>query len=289
MNNLGPVLILTFQLAMSPVMAGPFLDAARENNPTKVTRLLTAGVDVDERGQQDETALHWLAYHGQEALVRELIAAGARIDAQVTNGNTPLHLAAYNGHTGVAELLIAQGANVNAHTQSGFTPLDWARRNKHKETADLLIAHGAKDRETRSAEPPKTEPRTTELKDLKDLKVFTPLDDITAQAAADSASSPGVSTGETVARIHHPQTDAFLIQLGAFSTEARAVAAWERFRGQHPDILGHRELILNPVDVNGKRYHRVRSGPFERGEAGSLCNRLQRRRQPCLVIDSETP
>ncbi len=48
-------------------------DAAQNNNPTAVRLMLTAGWPTDARGQHGATALHWAAWHGNAALVREIL------------------------------------------------------------------------------------------------------------------------------------------------------------------------------------------------------------------------
>ena len=77
-----------------------------------------------------------------------LISKGADVNAKGKEGYTPLHWAAQFGREGVAELLISKGADVNSRSQGGFfkkgkTPLGLAVDADHKEVVELLKQHGA--------------------------------------------------------------------------------------------------------------------------------------------------
>jgi len=144
------------------------VNAVKERNHEKVVKLLSAGVDVNAR-VNDETALHNAASLGYASIVKMLIQAGADVNIKyeetgVNRGKTPLHLAAYNSrnkawldaYLEIAELLIKNGAKVNAQSV-GFagirkkTPLDecW---NKKGKMPDLLRKHGGKTGEELKAE-----------------------------------------------------------------------------------------------------------------------------------------
>ena len=48
-------------------------DAARDENAAAIGLLLDAGWPIDARGQHGATALHWAAFHGNTAMVRDLL------------------------------------------------------------------------------------------------------------------------------------------------------------------------------------------------------------------------
>ena len=81
------------------------------------------------------------------------MAAGADVNAKGEEGLTPLHYAAREGHKEITDLLLTNGADVNAKNDEGGTPLDWAECcTDKKETADLLRKHGGKTGEELKAE-----------------------------------------------------------------------------------------------------------------------------------------
>ena len=81
---------------------------------------------------------------GDIETVKQHLAAGTEMDVKGKDGWTSLHWAASSDHKEIVELLIAAGANVNAEDTAGeyrgSTPLDWAP----KTTAVLLRKHGGK-------------------------------------------------------------------------------------------------------------------------------------------------
>jgi hypothetical protein len=104
------------------------------------------------------------ARDGNIETVKQHLAAGEDVNAKGYDGWTPLHFAAYNGRKEIAELLITKGADVNAPLGDGLTPLDgviiWLGGNmpnspsfrNQTEIAALLRKHGGKTGEELKAE-----------------------------------------------------------------------------------------------------------------------------------------
>lgn len=136
-----------------PASAELNLEMVEPGDETPLEAKPEIGIKVRSGGGQGGTAMHWMAFNGDEAGVRRLIISGAEIDDRLKTGGTPLHLAAYNGNVAVVKLLIEHGASVNARTKAGVTPLDWARRNGHEAVAMLLLAHGGKASRASSPRP----------------------------------------------------------------------------------------------------------------------------------------
>ena len=99
-----------------------------------------------------DISIHDAAKAGDIETVKQHLAAGTEMDVKGKDGWTSLHWAASNDHKEIVELLIAAGANVNAEDTAGeyrgSTPLDWAP----KETAVLLRKHGGKTMKELKAE-----------------------------------------------------------------------------------------------------------------------------------------
>lgn len=230
--------------------AADLVDAARGNQLAESRELLAGGADVNLRGSQQATALHWAAFNGNLELVRMLLDAGARVDASLENGSTPLHLAAFEGHTDVVRLLLQHGADAGARTLDGITPVAWARREQHQETLQALVAGRSKGRPLPRAPKP------------------------------GSATAPADSDGD-VRR--------FRVQLVAVSSKERARAAIDDYGRRFGDILQDMSLLSVPLNTSQARLYRVQSEAVPRMRANAVCERLKRRGQSCLVRAADSP
>jgi ankyrin repeat protein len=139
-------MIATLMISAVPALsqAGSLFDAAGRGDLAAADQLLTEGVDVDERGRNDETPLIAAALAGDAAMADLLIARGANVMARNKGGLTPLHAAAYSGNADVARLLLDHGAELeDSANVSGATPLIVAAEANNVAVAELLIEHGA--------------------------------------------------------------------------------------------------------------------------------------------------
>ena len=105
---------------------------------------LQAGADVNHKDKYSETALHWAAEKGHEALAQGLLAqgllgAGADINAADRFGWTPLRLTAECNKPEVAKVLLANGAQVNARTRESRTALHIAAIKGHEALAQVDV------------------------------------------------------------------------------------------------------------------------------------------------------
>jgi cell division protein FtsN len=74
------------------------------------------------------------------------------------------------------------------------------------------------------------------------------------------------------------------IQLGAYPDRDQTQSMWERIYRANQDILRGRALVIQSTISGGRRYFRLRAGPFkDRLEAQNVCRALQSRGQDCLV------
>ncbi len=95
--------------------------AALRNNTRAVGMMLSAGWPADVRGKDDQTPLHWAAFHGNVEMARELIGhqAPLEVEEQQFKG-TPLSWALYGSehgwhrdagdYPGTVEVLLSAGA-----------------------------------------------------------------------------------------------------------------------------------------------------------------------------------
>jgi len=102
------------------------------------------GSDINAKGHNGFTPLHYAAVGGNAEITKFLVSKGADVNAESKGGSTPLAAAAQGGNIEVAKLLIAKGANVNAGRKSGrSTPLHYAAYSGHAEFTKFLVSAGA--------------------------------------------------------------------------------------------------------------------------------------------------
>jgi ankyrin repeat protein len=113
----------------------------------RVTVLLEYGADVNGRGREGLTALHYAVRGGDLAVIRCLLEHGADVGAHDPDGLTPLlHLTktrAAPDHVAVLELLAEYGADLDARNGTGETLLFFYARQGNAPAVRWLLAHGA--------------------------------------------------------------------------------------------------------------------------------------------------
>ena len=120
------------------------------NGPERLTACIAAGADINARGDNGWTPLHWATINASNdddddvlAVVEALIAAGADVNARDDDGEPPLHEAS-SPSPAVVEALIAAGADVNARDDGGETPLHEATKfDRYPAVIEVLLAAGA--------------------------------------------------------------------------------------------------------------------------------------------------
>ncbi|KAL7637921.1 UNVERIFIED_CONTAM: hypothetical protein RMT77_011534 [Armadillidium vulgare] len=122
----------------------PLHEAARNGYLDVVKLLLEKGSQIDNKNEDEETALHIAAETGQKEVVEELIKNYRfLINDENEDGDSPLHLASSNGRTEVVQVLLQASADVEARNTLLWTPLDCASANGHLDVCKLLIENNA--------------------------------------------------------------------------------------------------------------------------------------------------
>lgn len=115
--------------------------AVRENSNKVIDALLkTAGIAIDLRAKNGDSAIMLASYLGNLKVVKELLQRGAAINHP---GWTPLHYAATAGHLELIRLLLEHHAYIDAESPNKTTPLMMASRNGNIQVVQLLIEQGA--------------------------------------------------------------------------------------------------------------------------------------------------
>jgi ankyrin repeat protein len=107
---------------------------------------LEKGISINEKDNEEQTALFEAIKARRTDLVEFLLSKGADIEAKNKWGETPLAVCAGRNpeYSDVVELLLNKGANMEVKNRSGETLLWAASMGRDPTIAKLLIKHGAK-------------------------------------------------------------------------------------------------------------------------------------------------
>ena len=123
--------------------ADAFVDSAGSGNLAVVKLFVEAGMSVNARDEDGDTALHVAARRGHLEVVEYLVGAGAYVRAANWSGRTALHVAAAFEHLEVLEFLVGAGADVNATDKRGRTALHDAALWGRLAVVEFLVGAGA--------------------------------------------------------------------------------------------------------------------------------------------------
>jgi ankyrin repeat protein len=117
-------------------------NAAWKGNTDEILRLWRengATLDVEHRGGNGWTPLHWAAWNGHGEACRALVSTcRANVDSRNSWGVTPLILAAFHNELQCVEVLLEVGADIALRGDEDKTALERARERGHAEVAALL-------------------------------------------------------------------------------------------------------------------------------------------------------
>mmetsp|Transcript_11216 Transcript_11216/g.25173 ORF Transcript_11216/g.25173 Transcript_11216/m.25173 type:complete len:310 (-) Transcript_11216:110-1039(-) len=125
----------------------PFLQAAKEGNAEKVSKILQSGeVDGSVVDEDGVSPLQMAAFVGSVETCKALMSKGSDVNYQEPKSSrTPLMFAAQGGHTDVVKLLREAGADVAKADSEGQTALMFAALAGKADTCKYLASCGAKD------------------------------------------------------------------------------------------------------------------------------------------------
>jgi cell division protein FtsN len=110
------------------------------------------------------------------------------------------------------------------------------------------------------------------------------------------AEKPPVKKPVTVAKAVPPKPEtplasqtvttggAYVLQIGAYKSEADAEAAWKDYASKHADLLGGASHEVQKADLGSKGvWYRLRAGSFaDKAEAGAMCDKLKAEGAVCF-------
>lgn len=102
--------------------------------------------DINAKGLDNWTALHFAVNEGRTEIVKELLSRdGVEKDPVSNIMRTPLHLACMRGNTAIVRMLVTSGANINSQDDDGNTPLHFASEFGHFESIIFLVKEAGSD------------------------------------------------------------------------------------------------------------------------------------------------
>jgi ankyrin repeat protein len=145
------------EMMMNTITSAPFDAPIEEELITRISNILSSGVDVNARDTEGNTALLKAARHFVRPgkVFKILLVAGADSNAQNNEGDTALHMMVHWGEVDIeaVRLLLDRGISVTATNQNGDTAFAWVAsaldNNDSAESssslvfAKLLLAAGA--------------------------------------------------------------------------------------------------------------------------------------------------
>lgn len=102
-------------------------------------------------------------------------------------------------------------------------------------------------------------------------------------AATPPPAAPPVSAPASQVSAPAPRVE-YGVQLGAFSTEGKAHAEWQRISGQYDSVLGGLSPVVAPVKSGSGSLYRLRVSTASESAARGICESLRGKGQPCVVV-----
>jgi uncharacterized protein len=97
--------------------------------------------DLNQRGENGDTALMKATREGVHPVVKELIDAGVDINARNNDRNNALWFACFGNHYDLINLLLAANIDINNQNDNGATVLMYGASAGKTEVVRLLLQH----------------------------------------------------------------------------------------------------------------------------------------------------
>src|ERR1051325_276137 len=121
-----------------------FFKAAEAGDAIAVNGFLSAGINVNAKDENDDTALTAAAARGDSQIIGVLLKRGADVNAKGRNNWTALLLALEDERFEVAEILVGQSnLDLKAENPTGMTALMLAVWHKRPEFVKRMLQRGA--------------------------------------------------------------------------------------------------------------------------------------------------
>lgn len=139
-----------------------------------------------------------------------------------------------------------------------------------------------------AAKPAIKKARSVKAKARKRTKrkpILRPFINIKRRPALEPAATPAQAPAPVRAQRTIPFTPrGRIIQLGTYSTQRKADAAWRSLTWRYPYLATKPKVISPTQPIGGYQYYRLRLGTENQAQSLVICQRLLARRQSCIVI-----
>ena len=119
--------------------AEQLLNAAKNDDPVSIKKLLAQGVDIETRDSNGRTALLLATHRNFVEVARVLIEAGADVNAMDSITDSPYLYAGAEGRLQILRLTLEHGANLTSVNRYGGTALIPASHHGHVQTVAELL------------------------------------------------------------------------------------------------------------------------------------------------------
>lgn len=138
----GIAMGIALMIASAASASSDLLAAAAAGRVDEVTRLVTAGADLEARDAQGRSALLLAVAGNHVAVAKALLKAGASPNALAANRDTPWLLAGASGRTEIVALMLPLKPDLTIGNRYGGNALIPACERAHVETVKLLLTSG---------------------------------------------------------------------------------------------------------------------------------------------------
>jgi len=107
-----------------------------------------------------------------------------------------------------------------------------------------------------------------------------------AAAPSSAAAAPRPSQSAAASAGAEPESGGrYSVQLGAFSTPAKAQSQWRRLTARFgPELRGTVSAVEPGKSVNGRHVYRLQAKPLTEARARAICAALRKHSQACAVV-----
>lgn len=136
-----------FEHGITKKMSLILIQAAKNNDVSKIKELLSQGADINVSDEKNLTPLHSAAFFNKNdshyTTIELLLMSGADVNARTALGNTPIYYSVNKGNVKTVKLLLNHKADPNIRNNCDNSPLIEAICSENINLVQLLLDHGA--------------------------------------------------------------------------------------------------------------------------------------------------